>query len=51
MTGDDSITGWFHSLQEGDRGAAQQLWERFAARLIALARSRLWMNRCGYLVL
>jgi DNA-directed RNA polymerase specialized sigma24 family protein len=36
-----SITRWFGSLQAGDRAAAQQLWERFASRLIGLARARL----------
>ncbi len=36
-----SITGWYNALQGGNRAAAQQLWERFAQRLIALARLRL----------
>ncbi len=41
MSDDGSITGWFDSLQAGDREAAQGLWRRFASRLIALARARL----------
>ena len=36
-----SITGWFYSLQKGDRAAAGRLWEQFARRLIGLARLRL----------
>jgi RNA polymerase sigma factor (sigma-70 family) len=36
-----SITGWYNALQDGNRGAAQRLWERFAQRLIGLARLRL----------
>jgi RNA polymerase sigma factor (sigma-70 family) len=41
MTMDGSVTAWFHSLEEGDRDAAERLWERFARRLIDLARQRL----------
>ena len=41
MTDDGSITRWFDSLQAGDREAAQGLWQRFASRLIGLARARL----------
>jgi len=41
MTDDGSITRWFDSLQAGDRAAAQELWQRFASRLIGLARARL----------
>ena len=44
MASEGSITGWYNSLQEGNRGAAQQLWERFAQRLIRLARFRLQPN-------
>lgn len=36
-----SITRWFGSLQAGNREAAQGLWQRFASRLIGLARQRL----------
>jgi hypothetical protein len=33
IASDDSITGWFNSLQEGDRGAAQQyLFRGFSGR-------------------
>lgn len=41
MGEDGSITRWFGSLKAGDREAAQKLWERFSARLVALARERL----------
>jgi DNA-directed RNA polymerase specialized sigma24 family protein len=41
MSGDGSITRWFGSLQAGNREAAQGLWERFASRLVGLARARL----------
>lgn len=38
---DESITQWFHSLQEGDRAAAERLWRRYADQLIGMARLRL----------
>jgi DNA-directed RNA polymerase specialized sigma24 family protein len=41
MSEDGSITRWFDSLQEGNREAARALWQRFASRLIGLARARL----------
>jgi DNA-directed RNA polymerase specialized sigma24 family protein len=41
MSDDGSITRWFGSLQAGNREAAQELWRRFASRLIGLARARL----------
>jgi DNA-directed RNA polymerase specialized sigma24 family protein len=37
----NSITFFLNRLQEGDRGAAQHLWERYYHRLIHLARSKL----------
>lgn len=40
-----SVTGWFDSLQAGDRDAAEKLWQRFADRLIGLARKRLLAER------
>ncbi len=45
MIDDGSITGWFDSLQAGDRDAAEKLWERFASRMISLARTRLLTAR------
>jgi DNA-directed RNA polymerase specialized sigma24 family protein len=36
-----SITGWLGDLREGDQAAAQPLWERYFARLVAVARSKL----------
>lgn len=47
MVEDGSITGWFDSLQAGDRDAAEKLWRRFASRLIGLARKRLVAARRG----
>src|SRR5262245_36663963 len=41
MSDEGSITRWFGSLQTGNREAAQALWQRFASRLIGLARARL----------
>ena len=42
-----SVTGWFDSLQAGHSDAAEKLWERFAGRLIGLARKRLLATRRG----
>jgi DNA-directed RNA polymerase specialized sigma24 family protein len=36
-----SITGWLGELKEGDQGAAQPLWERYFAKLVVVARSKL----------
>ena len=44
---DGSITGWFDSLKAGHRDSAEKLWQRFASRLIALARKRLLTERRG----
>jgi DNA-directed RNA polymerase specialized sigma24 family protein len=41
MASEGSITGWLGQLREGDANAAQQLWERYFQRLVALARSKL----------
>jgi hypothetical protein len=41
MSDRGSITRWFRSLQAGDREAAEGLWQRFASKLISLARARL----------
>ena len=38
---DGSVTGWIDLLRDGDPAAAQPLWERYFARLVALARARL----------
>lgn len=46
MSGDGSITRWFADLQAGDREAVQELWQRFASRLIGLARARLRTAPC-----
>lgn len=42
-----SVTRWFDSLQAGNRDAAEKLWQRFASRLIVLARQRLSAARRG----
>ncbi|MCO6455182.1 MAG: helix-turn-helix domain-containing protein [Pirellulaceae bacterium] len=36
-----SVTVWLDSLKRGDDEAARQLWNRYFARLVGLARSRL----------
>ena len=43
MAGDEghSITGWLGELREGDQAAAQPLWERYFAKLVVVARSKL----------
>ena len=39
MSQPGSITHWVHRLKEGDSTAAQQLWEKYFPRLVALARA------------
>jgi RNA polymerase sigma factor (sigma-70 family) len=41
MSPEGSVTRWLGQLQDGDPAAAQQLWERYFRRLVALARQRL----------
>lgn len=41
MEGPDSITGWLYQLADGDDTAARQLWERFSARMQAIAQRKL----------
>jgi RNA polymerase sigma factor (sigma-70 family) len=41
MSEHGSITHWIAALKEGNASAAQPLWERYHARLVALARQRL----------
>jgi DNA-directed RNA polymerase specialized sigma24 family protein len=41
MSSDGTVTHWLAPLKAGDREAAQQLWNAYFARLVALARSRL----------
>ena len=36
-----SVTCWLQQLQAGDQTAAQELWNRYFARLVGLARSKL----------
>jgi DNA-directed RNA polymerase specialized sigma24 family protein len=36
-----SVTGWLDQLKAGDKAAAQELWERYFARLVTLAGHRL----------
>jgi hypothetical protein len=45
-TGDEgSITRWLDVLKAGDEAAAQQLWERYFARMVGLARTKLRAGR------
>jgi DNA-directed RNA polymerase specialized sigma24 family protein len=41
MAADASVTRLIGMLKEGDRAAAQQLWETYFQRLVGLARARL----------
>lgn len=41
MNNSGSVTTWLGLLAQGDPAAAQQLWERYFARLTELARARL----------
>jgi len=42
-----SVSQWLGDLKAGDPAAAQPLWERYFARLVGLARTRLRANRRG----
>ena len=41
MSSDGSVTRWLGQLQAGDPAAAQELWQRYFQRLVALARQKL----------
>ena len=41
MSAPDSVTNWLVQLKTGDPVAAQELWERYYPRIVALARKRL----------
>jgi RNA polymerase sigma factor (sigma-70 family) len=41
MNSDGSVTHWIHEIKSGNPDAAQQLWERYFARLVRLARMEL----------
>jgi RNA polymerase sigma factor (sigma-70 family) len=41
MPSTGSVTNWIALLKEGNRDAAQELWQRYHQRLLALARKRL----------
>jgi DNA-directed RNA polymerase specialized sigma24 family protein len=45
MPSKGSVTGWLGQAQAGDLEAAQQLWQRYFGRLVALARARLRGSR------
>lgn len=38
---DDSVTGWLTALKAGNSKAAGEIWDRYYARLVAVARRRL----------
>lgn len=44
LSNQGSVTHWIEQLKEGEPEAAQQVWERYWARLIGLARTRLGGN-------
>lgn len=37
----NSVTGWLHSLRDGDEAAAEKVWERFFHRLVTAAARQL----------
>jgi DNA-directed RNA polymerase specialized sigma24 family protein len=41
MADEQTVTHWIGQLKGGDARAAQELWQRYFARLVALARQRL----------
>src|SRR3712207_6772570 len=41
MTSDGSVSHWIGLLKDGDRAAAEPLWQAYFHRLVALARARL----------
>jgi DNA-directed RNA polymerase specialized sigma24 family protein len=43
----DSITPWLSLLREGHPEAAQRIWDRYFARMLALARKKLGGRRLG----
>ena len=42
MTSDGSVTHWIREIQVGNRTVAQDLWERYFAKLVQLARVELY---------
>lgn len=36
-----SVSQWLNQLKAGDRGGAQELWQRYFHRLVGLARAKL----------
>jgi DNA-directed RNA polymerase specialized sigma24 family protein len=45
MASEGSVSRWIGPLQAGEEAAAQQLWERYFLRLVALARKKLQGKR------
>ena len=41
MSSSGSVTAWIDHLRDGDRAAAQPLWEGYFQRLVRLARKKL----------
>jgi RNA polymerase sigma factor (sigma-70 family) len=41
MRPEGSVTHWIHKIKDGNREAAQILWERYFVRLVSLARKEL----------
>lgn len=46
MSSPGSVSHWISALKDGDSAAAQQLWERYYRRLVALARKKLQFRHC-----
>ena len=41
MSGDKSVTRWIAELQQGNRDAAQHLWEQYFAQIVRFAAQKL----------
>lgn len=42
-----SVTLWIDQLKDGDRAALRELWQRYFARMVKLARDRLQLTAPG----
>jgi DNA-directed RNA polymerase specialized sigma24 family protein len=45
MSSSSSVTAWIGKVKDGDRDAAQKLWERYFKRVVGLARAKLPLGR------
>ena len=47
VSSEGTVTRWISLLKDGDAQAAQELWQAYSRRLVALARTRLRSTRRG----